>query len=87
MKFNEKVMANTLGALGAIYYLACYIVAAFAPGLYKAVAASWMHMLKLDGLWKTGPQGFVLGFVSFVIVSWVSGWAFAKTYNYFSGKK
>ena len=87
MKFNENVLANTLGSLGAVYYLVCYVVASVAPGLYKSVAASWMHMINLEGLWKRNPSGFILGLVSFTVVSWVSGWVFAKTYNYFLGKK
>ncbi len=87
MKFNEMVLANTLGAMGAIYFLACYLVASFTPGLYKTIAASWMHMIRLEGLWKSGPSNFMLGLISFTVVSWISGWLFAKLYNYFSGKK
>lgn len=81
MKLNVKAMANAFGVLGAAYYLGCYLVAAFLPGVYKAVAVAWFHMIKIEGIWKDRPEGLVLGFVSFTAISWVSGWLFAWTYN------
>jgi len=81
------VMANTLGALGASYYLVCYGVALVFPELYKAIASTWFHMLNLSSAWKTAPSGFVLGLVSFTVAAWVSGWLFAWLYNYFGSKK
>lgn len=78
--------ANASGVLGAIYFLGCYLVAAIFPDSYKAVAESWMHMINLSGLWKSAPEGFLLGLVSFTLVSWVTGWFFAWLYNSFTKK-
>lgn len=83
MKLKETALANAAGLLGAIYFVGCYLVAWALPAFYKSVAESWMHMLNLSSLWKQGPSNFVLGFVSFVIVSWVSGYLFAWLYNKF----
>jgi hypothetical protein len=74
-------LANAFGVIGALYFLGCYLVASFAPEIYKAVAATWFHMLDLSSAWKSAPEGFVLGLVSFTAVSWISGWVFAWTYN------
>ena len=83
MKLNEDAMAKAFGVLGAVYYLACYFVALFAPELYKAVASTWFHMLDLSSAWKNAPTGFVLGLISFTLASWISGWLLAKVYNKF----
>ena len=83
MKLNESAMAKGFGVLGAAYFLVCYFVAQLTPGLYKAVAATWMHMLDLSSAWKDAPSGFLLGLISFTLASWVSGWLLAKAYNYF----
>lgn len=79
-------LTNALGALGAVYYIGCYLVAIIAPSLYKSVAQSWFHMIDLSNIWKTAPDGLVLGLVSFIVISWVSGWVLAFTYNSFLRK-
>lgn len=84
MKLKESALANALGLLGAIYFVGCYFVAWAMPALYKSVAESWMHMLNLGGLWKQSPSNFGLGFISFVITSWISGYLFAWLYNKFA---
>lgn len=81
MKLNEKAFANTSGLLAAVYFVGCYIIASVMPSLYEAVLDSWMHMLNLSGLWKTAPDGFLIGLISFTAVAWVSGWLFAWLYN------
>lgn len=81
MKLKESAFANACGVLGAVYFVGCFAVAAVAPNLYKSVAESWMHMINLNGLWKNAPGDFVLGIISFAIVSWVTGWLFAWLYN------
>ena len=83
MKLNEGALAKGFGVLGAVYFLACYFVALLMPNLYKAVAASWFHMLDLSSAWKNVPSGFLLGLISFTLASWVSGWLLAKAYNMF----
>ncbi len=84
MKFKELALANAAGILGSIYFVGCYIVAWLAPDFYKSIAESWMHMVNLNGLWKTAPDNFLTGFVSFVVVSWVTGYLFGWLYNKFT---
>lgn len=86
MKLNQMAMANAFGAVGAIFYIGCYLVAMIVPDLYKAVSASWLHMFDLSSIWKSAPSGFILGVVSFTIISWVSGWILAFAYNSFAKK-
>ena len=83
MKLNESAMAKGFGVLGAAYFLVCYVVALFTPGLYKVVAVSWFHMLDLSSAWKSAPTGFILGLVSFSLASYISGWLLARAYNKF----
>ena len=87
MKLNEKALANALALVGAIYYIACYIIALIMPDVYKTIAQTWFHMLDLSSAWKDAPDGLVLGLVSFTAVSWVSGWLLASSYNKFLVKK
>lgn len=79
-------MANAFGAIGAVFYLGCYLIALTGPDLYKAVAQSWFHMMDLSSLWKSAPSNFLLGVVSFTIIAWVSGWILAFAYNFFNKK-
>lgn len=81
MKLNEKAFANAFGALAALFFVGCYILILVSPGLYKAIMESWLHALKLSGLWESAPKGFLLGLISFTIVSWSAGWLFAWVYN------
>ena len=83
MKLNESAMAKGFGVLGAAYFLVCYFVALFTPGLYKAVADSWFHMLDLSSAWKSAPTGFILGLISFSAASYISGWLLDWAYNKF----
>jgi hypothetical protein len=83
MKLRETALGNALGVLGAIYFVGCYVIALVAPDLYKSTAESWAHMVDLSGLWKTGPENFLMGLISFTVVSWVSGYVFARLYNNF----
>lgn len=87
MKIKEQALANATGALGLIYYLVCYAVAVITPELYKSIAQAWFHMIDLGPAWRSGPDGFVLGLVSFGAVSWITGWLFAKLYNVFAGSR
>lgn len=84
MKIKEMALANALGLVGALYYIVCYLVASFAPDIYKAIAVTWFHMMDISSLWKSAPDGLVIGIVSFTIVSWVTGWLIAWTYNRFT---
>jgi hypothetical protein len=84
MKLKEIAFANTAGILGAVYFVGCYVVAWFVPDLYKSIAESWAHMVNLAGIWKSGPDNFGIGIISFTGVSWLTGYLFAWLYNRFN---
>lgn len=86
MKLNQIALANSLGVVGAAYYVGCYLSASISPDLYKAVAQSWFHMVDLSSAWKSAPEGLILGLISFTIVSWISGFVLAFAYNSFVRK-
>lgn len=83
MKLNEKALANTLASLAAASFIFCVLLTIFAPGVYQAIVQSWFHGVDLSLIWNPQPGNVVLGFVSFTLISWLSGWAFAKLYNKF----
>lgn len=87
MKLNEQALANASAVLVAIVYVVCALFVAVLPDFSRAVAGSWFHGIDLDSIWTGTPRGnFVLGFISSVILAWVSGWLFARVYNKFVGK-
>lgn len=81
MKLDAKAVAKTSAVLGGIFFLGCYFLVLFLPELYKGIAQSWMHGVDISLIWKPRAGNFLTGFVSFTLVSWVSGWAFAALYN------
>lgn len=81
MKLNEMAVAHASGILGAIFFLACYILVIFAPEVYRVTAQSWVHGVDLSLIWRPRAGNFILGLLTFSLVSWVSGWVFAWLYN------
>lgn len=83
MKLKETALANASGALGALFFLACYILVLTAPDVYKNIAQSWAHGVDLSSIWNPRMGNFMSGLISFTAASWISGWAFAWLYNKF----
>lgn len=82
MKLNELALANASAALMGGFYVLCALAVAVLPDLFKAVTTSWFHGIDLGAIWTGAPRGnFILGFISAVVVAWISGWAFAWLYN------
>lgn len=82
MKLNETAWANTSAILIAIIYIVCAAFIAGAPEFSKSVAESWFHGIDLSSIWTGAPRGnFVVGLLSAVVASWLTGWAFAWIYN------
>ena len=89
MKIDEKVWANASAALVGVIYLACGLLVAIAPNFMMAVARSWFHGIDLTQNWsgRAFPGNFLLGLVSAVVASWLTGYLFAWLYNYFADRK
>lgn len=90
MKINEKAIANSLAVVGGGYYIICAILALVAPDLYKSIAISWAHGVDLEKVWRTSPPDFgtmLIGFITFTIAAWITGYVFGYVYNYFAKSK
>lgn len=82
MKLNEKALANALAIFMGLVYVLCALFVTLLPDLSRLVATSWFHGIDLSLIWTgEGRPNFVLGLISAVGLSWLSGWAFASTYN------
>ena len=81
MKLNKKAFAGAAAALGAAYYLACYVIVLVAPDVYRDVAQSWAHGVNISAIWRPMTGNFLTGIVSFTGTSWISGWLLAFLYN------
>jgi hypothetical protein len=89
MKFNEKVFANALATFTLVLYLVCGFLVAVVPEFMMSIARSWFHGIDLVENWsgRAFPGNFFFGLVTAVVSAWLSGWFFAKLYNYFLEKK
>ena len=83
MKLKETAAANAMAVLGAIYFVGCWLIAWAMPAFYKSIAQSWAHTINLSGLWKQSQSDMLTGFISFVLISWLTGYLFAWLYNKF----
>ncbi len=84
MKHNLMATANAMAITVGFIYVACALLVALFPELFKAVASSWFHGMDLAAIWTGAPRGnFVLGLVSAMGGSWLVGYIFAWTYNRF----
>lgn len=82
MKLNVTAWANASAVFMGIVYLVCALLVSTLPDLSRLVAGSWFHGLNIDLIWTGAPRpNFLLGLISAVALSWISGWVFAWLYN------
>lgn len=88
MKHDPKATANALAVVGGALYLICAVWVLVARSSYMGVMNTWVHGIDMSALpTKTLDSGtLVTGFVTFVLVAWVTGYFFAYSYNYFAKK-
>ena len=89
MKHEPKATANALAFTVAVFYIVCRMLVGILPGLSMAVAQSWFHGLELSKVsnWNLSMGWFILGLITSTAIGWLSGYIFAKAYNYFLAKK
>ena len=88
MKLNEQAFANASAALTGIVYLACSLLVALFPEFFKIVGQSWFHGIDLALIWTGTPRGnFLVGLITAVVGTWLTGWGFAALYNQFAKNK
>lgn len=84
MKLKENAWANASALTVGFIYVACALLVAVFPELFKAIAVSWFHGMDLAQIWTGEPRGnFVLGLISAVGGAWLVGYIFAWFYNKF----
>ena len=85
MKHDVKATANSLAVVGGVWYVLCVLWVLVSKSSYMGVIGSWFHGVDFNMLPKTtlSLSSIILGFVSFVVFSWISGYFFAKVYNVF----
>jgi len=83
MKLDPTRTANALAIVGAVLYIVCVLLVASAPMFYRGVAQTWMHGFNLSTLpiMPMTMGGSVYGVVTFTVVAWLAGYAFASVYN------
>lgn len=88
MKHDPKATANALAVVGGALYLICAVWTLVSRSSYMGVMNTWAHGIQLSALpAKTLDMNtLLLGFVTFTLTAWVSGYAFAYFYNYFAKK-
>ena len=88
MNHDPKATANALAVVAGGLYLVCAVWTLISRSSYMGVMNTWAHGIELSDLpSKTPDMGTLLiGFVTFVLAAWVTGYAFAYTYNYFVKK-
>lgn len=88
MNHKPKAMANALAVVAGASYLVCVVWSYIWRESFIAIFNTWTHTVDLSGLPTRQPDfgSMLIGFVTFVIASWLTGYAFAYTYNYFAKK-
>ena len=86
---NSKAFANAAATVMATWVVTCALLSYLAPDLLFAVAQSWMHTINLNLVKATfSPNlgSIILGFVSAVVLTWVTTYATIELYNRFTKK-
>lgn len=86
---NPKATANALAVVGGVLYIICAAWTLISKESFMGLMGSWAHSIDVNALpQKTSDFGaLTIGFVTFTIVAWVTGFCFAHCYNYFAKKK
>lgn len=88
MNHNPKATANALAVVGGALYLICAVWSFISRESFMAIFNTWTHTVDLSRLPTRQPDfgSILIGLITFVIASWVTGYAFAYIYNYFAKK-
>lgn len=86
MHHNPKATANALAVVGGGLYLLCAAWSLASRESFVAIFNTWSHTVELSGLPAKQPDfgSVLIGLVTFVIATWLTGYAFAYAYNYFA---
>jgi hypothetical protein len=88
MKHDPIPTANASAVTIALIYVVCALAVVLFPSLAMSTAQSWFHGLDLSKIatFNVTPASFIQGLISSTLGTWIVGYFFAKTYNYFAKK-
>lgn len=88
MNHNPKATANALATVAGGLYLICAIWTLVSRDSFIGVIGTWAHGVDLNALPAKTPDfgTLIIGFITFVIASWLTGYAFVYAFNYFAKK-
>ena len=86
MKHDPTSTANALAVTSAILYVFCRIAVSLFPNLSISIAQSWFHGLEISKIsgWNLSLNSFIMGLITITGAAWLTGYIFAKVYNYFA---
>lgn len=86
-ELNPKVLSFSLASASGILSLLCALLLAIAPEATLKFFGSIFHGADITKIASpVTVSGVIIGLIAVVIVSFVSGWVFSVTYNYFLNK-
>ncbi len=88
MKHEPKVTANAIAFVAGAWYVLCVLWVVFSKGSYMGMMSTWFHGVDYGALPTIDltMSSVLIGFMSFVVFAWISGYFFAVAYNKFLKK-
>lgn len=88
MKHEPIASANALAVTGGVLYLVCAGWVMIARESFMSIFTYWGHSIDLAALPAKSSDltSIVIGFITFTIAAWLTGYIFAISYNYFVKK-
>lgn len=86
MKKDPKATAHTLAVVAGAWYILCALLILVSKGTYMGIMSTWFHGIDFNALPQARPEmsSLIMGLITFVGFAWITGYAFAAVYNYFS---
>ena len=81
---KPQAFANAYTIVGIGLYIGCRVLTLVVPDLLFAVGQSWFHTFNMDAVSSVVSMDlntFLLGGITFGVLAWLTGYAFASTYN------
>ena len=85
-KLSPKAAAFALAGVSGLLYLVCVILIVIAPEATIKFFGSLFHGINIELITQKSISfsSAIVGFVEILIGSLITGWLFAKIYNYYS---
>jgi hypothetical protein len=83
MKLDKMVLANAFALTTAVLWVVCSAIVWVLPAFSLTVTRWWMHGLDISvmGNWNLTFTNFIVGGVTIVVSTWVTGWLFGWSWE------